>query len=284
MSQSQQSIRERLWRIIFLSDTSAGRRFDVVLLWFIAASVLAIMLESVDSIGGPHHLELKMAEWAFTAIFTIEYLVRIWIARRPLRYIFSFFGLVDLLSILPTYLAIFMSGPESFAVIRILRILRMFRVLKMVRHMGEARILLNALRSSRPKITVFVFGVLSLVIIVGTILYLIEGPKNDGFSNIPKSIYWAIVTITTVGYGDISPQTPLGQGIAAVMMLIGYAILAVPTGIVGLEVWREAHVGERECQGCGLGGHLVSASFCRECGEKLPEEGESAAHEHSSET
>jgi voltage-gated potassium channel len=263
------SLRERLWQIIFLSDTPAGKRFDIVLLWLIGASVMAIMLDSVESIKSAHGQLLNGFEWAFTALFTLEYLVRISVSKRPFRYIFSFFGVVDLLSILPTYLTLFASGPESFAVIRVLRILRMFRVLKMARHMGEARILMNALRKSRPKITVFIFAVLSIVVIMGTLIYLIEQPKNDDFSNIPKSIYWAIVTITTVGYGDISPQTPLGQSLAALMMLLGYAILAVPTGIVGLEVWREAQVGDRECQNCGLGGHLVGANFCRECGHQL---------------
>lgn len=251
-----------------MSDTPLGKRFDVVLLVLIVASVLAVMLESVEDVSANFGEQLIGLEWFFTIVFTLEYITRIVVARRPVRYIFSFFGLVDLVSILPTYAALFLSGPESLAVIRVLRILRMFRVLKMVRHMGEARILLNALRSSRPKITVFVFGVLTLVTIVGTLLYLIEGPAN-GFTSIPKSVYWAIVTITTVGFGDVTPTTALGQSIAAFMMLIGYAILAVPTGIVGLEVWREAQVGERECQNCGTGQHLVSANYCRECGEKL---------------
>ncbi|MEM7011486.1 MAG: ion transporter [Verrucomicrobiota bacterium] len=268
MNSKIQSLRERLWRVIFLSDTPTGKRFDVALLLLIVASVLAVMLESVDSISAEYGSALIGMEWFFTVVFTLEYAMRIFIARRPWRYIFSFFGIVDLLSVLPTYAALFFTGPESLAVIRVLRILRMFRVLKMVRHMGEARILLNALRSSRPKITVFVFSVLTLVTIVGTLIYLIEGPEN-GFTSIPKSVYWAIVTVTTVGYGDIKPMTGLGQAIAAFMMLVGYAILAVPTGIVGLEVWREAQVGERECQSCGTGGHLVSANYCRECGEKL---------------
>lgn len=276
MNSDSTSLRERLWNVIFLADTRAGRLFDVVLLWLIAASVTAIMLDSVDSIAESHGKLLFGLEWAFTILFTIEYAFRIWVARRPLRYIFSFFGIVDLLSILPTYLTLFFTGPESLAVIRVLRILRMFRVLKMARHMGEARILLNALRKSWPKITVFIFGVLSMVVIMGTILYLIESPTNEDFSNIPKSIYWAIVTITTVGYGDISPDTPIGQGLAAIMMIIGYGILAVPTGIVGLEVWRGTRVGDRECRSCGLGGHLENANFCRECGQQLPNSTQSA--------
>lgn len=270
---STPTLRERLWRIIFLADTPAGRWFDIVLLWLIAASVAVVMMESVREIDALHHRKLDLAEYVFTGVFTVEYLTRILVARRPWRYVFSFFGVVDLISILPTYLALAApnAGPEYLAVVRILRILRMFRVLKMARHMGEARILMNAMRASRPKITVFIFAVLTLVVIMGTLVYLIEGQtEGTQFDNIPKSIYWAIVTLTTVGYGDVVPQTPLGQLLASVMMITGYAIIAVPTGIIGAELWREMRVGGRECQDCGLGGHLVSAKFCRECGAKLP--------------
>lgn len=271
------SLRERVWRIIFLSDTPAGKAFDVILLWLILASVSVIMLESVKEFRLKYLDILDMVEWGFTILFTIEYLVRVMVAKRPLRYMVSFFGIVDLISILPTYLTLFSTPgwhPDHLAVVRILRLLRMFRVLKMARHMGEARVLLNALQSSRPKITVFLFGVFSIVTIMGTMLYLIESPRNEQFSNIPKSIYWAIVTITTVGYGDITPITAVGQMISAALMVIGYAILAVPTGIVGAEVYREMslgnQVGSRECTECGCAGHIVTANYCRDCGAKLP--------------
>jgi len=278
---SQPTLRDRLWRIIFLSDTPAGRGFDVVLLWLILVSVVVIMLESVKTIQMQFAVELDMIEWGFTILFTIEYITRVIVSRRPLRYMVSFFGIVDLVSILPTYLTLFSTPgwhPDHLAVIRVLRLLRMFRILKMARHMGEARTLMNALRSSRPKITVFLFGVFSIVTIMGTMLYIIESPRNEQFSNIPKAIYWAIVTITTVGYGDITPQTAIGQMISAALMIIGYAILAVPTGIVGAEFYREMQLGlrvdSRECQECGSAGHLSSANFCRECGAKLPRDEE----------
>ena len=220
-------------------------------------------------------IQLDAAEWFFTILFTIEYLTRICVSRQPLRYMFSFFGLVDLLSILPTYLSLVVYGAEQLVVIRVLRVLRMFRVFKMVRHMGEARLLMNALRASRPKITVFLFAVLTLVMIFGTFLYLIEGATYDpdyagGFVSIPRSVYWAIVTITTVGYGDITPQTSAGQVLSAVMMIIGYGIIAVPTGIVGAEISRQSKLDDRECGECGSAGHLESARYCRDCGNKLP--------------
>ena len=274
-------LKERLWRVIFLSDTAAGKTFDVILLVSIGVSVLVVMLESMQGMRESYGSELRGAEYFFTILFTIEYITRIVIARRPLKYIFSFFGIVDLLSILPTYIHILIPEWESqhLAVIRVLRILRMFRVLKMARHMGAARVLVNALRASRPKITVFLFGVLTVVTISGTFLYLVEGPTNEGFSSIPKSIYWAIVTITTVGYGDITPHTAAGQFLSAIMMIIGYGILAVPAGIVGVEIWSEISLDDRECNSCGSGGHLTSAQYCRDCGEKLPPDGNRDHHE-----
>ncbi len=277
-SSANESLRERVWRIIFLADTRAGKAFDVALLWMILGSVCAIMLESVAEIDAKYHPQLDTAEWIFTILFTIEYGVRIAVARRPLRYMVSFFGIVDLISILPTYLTLLAPEwhAENLAVVRVLRLLRMFRVLKMARHMGEARVLLTALKASWPKVTVFLFGVFSVVTIMGTALYLIESPSNEEFSNIPKAIYWAIVTITTVGYGDITPHTALGQLISAALMIIGYAILAVPTGIVGAEVYREKtlanKLSRRECIQCGCAAHLMSARFCQECGAELPAE------------
>lgn len=275
MADKKNSLRERIWRIIFLSESGASRNFDIVLLWLIAISIGVVMLDSMKGVRSEYAFQLDAAEWFFTILFTIEYLTRILVSKRPLRYMFSFFGLVDLLSILPTYLSLVVYGAEQLVVIRVLRVLRMFRVLKMVRHMGEARILMNALRASWPKITVFLFGVLTLVMIFGTFLYLIEGATYDpnyagGFVSIPRSIYWAIVTITTVGYGDITPQTSAGQVLSAMMMIIGYGIIAVPTGIVGAEISRQAKLDDRECGECGAAGHLVSARFCRDCGAELP--------------
>jgi len=267
-----QTLRERIWRIIFLSDTPSGKRFDVLLLWLIGLSVAAVMLESIESFRLKYLGPLNAIELFFTLIFTVEYVTRLSVARRPLRYAFSFFGIVDLVSIMPTYVELFFPGfgAENLAVIRILRILRMFRVFKMARHLGEARVIMNALQASRPKITVFMMAVLSLTLIMGTILYLVEGTSNPGFSSIPNSIYWAIVTVTTVGYGDMTPITPIGKVLSAFMMIIGYAIIAVPTGIVGAELNREMNDAGPKCAECGLGGHQVMAKYCRGCGTVLP--------------
>jgi len=270
------SLRDRIWRIIFLSDTPAARGFDVVLLWLIIISVLVVMLESVKSVRLQYGSAIYTAEWFFTLLFTIEYLVRIVVSKQRLSYIFSFFGLVDVLSILPTYIHFFFPELEAqhLAVIRILRLLRMFRIFKMARHVGEARVIVDALQNRRPKITVFLFGVMTLVVIMGTLLYLVEGSEDpsSSFSNIPTSIYWAIVTVTTVGYGDITPATPVGKCLSAFMMIVGYAIIAVPTGIVGAELTRGMNIGKRECEDCGSGGHFLSARFCRDCGAPLPPE------------
>ncbi|MCB1088809.1 MAG: ion transporter [Verrucomicrobiae bacterium] len=267
------SLRERLWRIIFLADTPAARGFDIVLLWLIAGSILVVMLESVKGIHARHGGLLKGLEWGFTVLFTIEYALRVWTVRRKRRYVLSFFGIVDLLSILPTYLEIFLTGSGHFMVIRVLRLLRMFRILKMAHHMGQANVLLSALKASRGKIAVFLFGVLSIVCIEGTLIYLIEsGQEGTGFTSIPQAIYWGIVTITTVGYGDIAPVTVLGKMLASVMMLTGFAILAVPTGIVSAELHRELdaiRMDQRRCPGCGHVGHDSEARFCKKCGEAL---------------
>lgn len=266
------NLRERLWRIIFLSDTRAGRAFDIALLCVIVASVLVVMLESVESLRHDYGGVLRRAEWVFTILFTIEYLLRLWVVRRRTRYAFSFFGIVDVLSFVPTYLELFLTGSHYLMTLRILRLLRMFRVLKMAQHIGEASVLINALRASRTKISVFLFSVMALVCVEGTVMYLLEHTANSGFTNIPQSIYWAIVTITTVGYGDISPVTVLGKMMASIIMLTGFAIIAVPTGVVTAELGREMAAGRtdrRRCRECGWEGHDRRAGFCHQCGTNL---------------
>jgi voltage-gated potassium channel len=265
--------RERLWRIIFLSDTAAGRGFDIGLLWIIAASVLVVMLESVDSLRARNETAFRAAEWAFTIVFTIEYALRLWVVRQPWRYARSFFGVVDLLAFLPTYLELVFAGSHYLMILRVLRMLRMFRILKMAHHMGEAGVLVNALLASRAKISVFLFSVMALVCVEGTLMYLLEHSVNAGFRNIPQSIYWGIVTITTVGYGDVAPVTVLGKMMASVIMLTGFAILAVPTGVVTAELGREmarsrgAHL---RCRECGWAEHDYRARFCHQCGARMP--------------
>lgn len=270
----REGLRQNVWRVIFQHDTKWAKRFDIILLWLIGASVLVIMLESVEALEAKYVTLFHVLEWIFTIIFTIEYGLRIWVVRRKRRYIFSFFGIVDFLSILPTYLGLFVAGSQYLMMIRILRLLRMFRVLKMARHVGEANVLLDALRASRTKILVFVFGVLTLVCVEGTLMYLIEGRnEGTGFTSIPTSIYWGIVTITTVGYGDIAPVTVLGKMMASVIMLTGFAIIAVPTGIVTAEIGRRMRVemDTRRCGNCGLVGHDPAAEYCKMCGKELDE-------------
>ncbi len=266
------SLKERIWRIIFLSDTRPGRAFDVALLLLISASVLVVMLESVESLRLRHLALFHSLEWLFTILFTIEYAVRIAVVRQKSRYMLSFFGIVDLLSILPTYIALFLAGTQFLMVIRILRLLRMFRVLKMARHFGQANVLMNAMRASRPKIAVFLFSLLALVSIEGTLMYLLEGANNPGFDSIPQSIYWGIVTITTVGYGDVAPMTVAGKVLASIVMLTGFAIIAVPTGIVTAELGRSmkpVDMDRRKCDECGWTGHDPAANFCKHCGRQL---------------
>lgn len=281
--ESSISTREKLWRIIFLSDTPAGKAFDVGLLWVIAASVIVVMLESVVELRDQYGTAFHILEWLFTILFTIEYILRIWLVRRKWRYIFSFFGIIDLLSILPTYVALMLTGAQYFMAIRILRLLRMFRVLKMARHMSEANVLMNALASSRAKISVFLFGVLSLVALEGTLMYLLEGNEpNTQFTSIPESMYWGIVTVTTVGYGNIVPVTVLGKLVASVMMMTGFAIIAVPTGIVSAELHKElasVRMDTRECRECGLVGHDQKARFCKICGTELSSDSQSSSSE-----
>jgi voltage-gated potassium channel len=265
-------LRARLHEIIFEADTPAGKAFDVVLLLAITLSVAAVMLESVGAIRVEHGKLLYGVEWFFTILFTIEYLVRLACVLHPTRYARSFFGIIDLLAVLPTYLSLVVAGAQSLLVIRVLRLLRVFRIFKLARFLGEARTLTIALRSSRHKIVVFLGAVLSIVIIMGTVMYLVEGPAS-GFTSIPRSVYWAIVTMTTVGYGDIAPQTVPGQAIAAFVMILGYAIIAVPTGIVSAELVQAAHphkgTAAEACPGCGAEGHDRDAAHCKHCGTRL---------------
>ena len=277
------SLRQRWHRIIFGTDSVAGRRFDVLLLWLILCSVLTVVLESVASIRNDPvwHAALDIAEWAFTIVFTVEYLTRLWVVRRPLAYAWSFFGIIDLVSIVPTYLTLVVSDTEYLVVIRVLRLLRIFRILKMVRHLGEARIILSALRASRPTITVFLFGIFAIATIMGSVMYMVEGGREGtDVTSIPKGIYWAIVTMTTVGYGDVTPDSVVGQIIAAGLMVLGYAIIAVPTGIVGVDLVREMERLRKTdlnmaCPECGADRHRHDARYCFSCGHRVREgEGE----------
>lgn len=260
--------RQRLWRIIFEAETPLGKAFDVGLILAILASVLVVMLESVTSIREEYGSELVVAEWTFTILFTVEYLARLACTRRPMRYARSFFGLVDLLAILPTYLVALFPAARYLLVIRVMRILRAFRVLKLAAHVREADLLVRSLVASRRKITVFLFAVFALTVVLGSLMYLIEGEQH-GFDSIPRGVYWAIVTLTTVGYGDISPQTPLGQLLASIVMVMGYGIIAVPTGIVTSELTMAAWRDSRACGNCGQQGHDRDATYCRSCGGVL---------------
>ncbi len=264
------SLRSRLHEIIFEADTRAGKLFDVVLISAILASVTVVMLDSVESIHQKYQSILLSAEWFFTILFTIEYIARLLVVKLPFRYARSFFGVVDLLAILPSYLDLLFPGSHYLLVVRVLRVLRIFRVLKLVQYVREARYLRRALIASRRKITVFLFSVLTLVVILGSLIYVIEGGEN-GFTSIPRGIYWAIVTLTTVGYGDISPQTPLGQFVAALVMILGYSILAVPTGIISAEMTSALgqNLNTQACPACGAENHDDDARFCKYCGEAL---------------
>ena len=270
MAAKMSPTRERIHEIIFEADTPAGKAFDVALLVFIILSVVAVMLESTSTVAAQYGRELSAFEWLVTILFTIEYLLRLYSVRRPARYARSFFGIVDLLAILPTYLSLIIPGAQSLLVIRALRLLRVFRVLKLAQFVGEASELTAALRGSARKIIVFLGAVLTIVIIVGSMMYLIEGEAN-GFASIPTSIYWAIVTMTTVGYGDIAPQTPLGKILASALMILGYGIIAVPTGIVTVEIAGTLRHSTRTeaCMECGGEDHASDAVFCKYCGSKL---------------
>lgn len=264
--------RKFLFEVIFEAETPAGKLFDVVLIINIIASVVVVMLDSVGTIKARHGALLNGLEWFFTVLFSIEYVLRLICVGRPMKYAASFFGVVDLLAILPTYINIFLPGTHYLLVVRLLRVLRVFRVFKLGRCVGEANVLMGALAASRRKIFVFLFTVLTLVVIIGSLIYVIEGRDADsGFTSIPRSVYWAVVTLTTVGYGDISPQTPLGQLLAAVVMIMGYSIIAVPTGIVTVEFSRawQKEVTSQVCPQCAQEGHDADAKYCKFCGSKL---------------
>jgi voltage-gated potassium channel len=263
----------KLHEIIYEADTPAGKAFDVALLIVIVLSIILVMLETIPGMNDKYYWQFYTAEWIITIVFTIEYILRIIAINRPSRYIFSFFGVVDLLSTLPTYIAILGGGHNLLFAVRALRLLRIFRVLKITRYIGESNRLMLALRNSRAKILVFLYTVLILCIIMGTVMYLVEGPEN-GYTSIPTSIYWCIVTLTTVGYGDISPVTPLGQTIASIIMITGYGIIAVPTGIVTAEFSRKMQnipVNTQVCPHCNETKHLDNAKYCHNCGKLLNE-------------
>ena len=262
--------RSRWFHIIFGHQSTAGRRFDIALIWLILASVGVAVLDSVPHIHAAYAHGFYLVEWGFTLVFTAEYVTRLLVVKRPLRYARSFYGVIDLLAVLPTWLSLFFPGAQYLLVVRILRILRVFRILKLTRYVSEAGLLLGALQRSSRKIFVFLFAILTVVTIFGAMMYVVEGPQH-GFNSIPTGIYWAIVTVATVGFGDISPATPLGRFLASVLILIGYGIIAVPTGIYTAEL--AAGLRERRkvaCAGCGLAEHEPDAAHCRRCGTALP--------------
>lgn len=266
------TVKQKIWRIIFETDTPAGKFFDVVLIGAILLSVVAVMLESVGAIREAYGREFLIAEWIFTIFFTIEYILRIYVSERRKDYIFSFYGVIDLLAILPTYLSVFFFGAQSLLLIRSFRLLRIFRVFKLTHYLNQANIIGTALRASYQKIIVFLVGVLATVFTTGAVMYLIEGPEN-GFTSIPTSVYWAIVTMTTVGYGDIAPQTVPGQMLASLLMIAGYGVLAVPTGIVSVEMAKAHNVNltgqTRICGHCQTQIFQSDAKYCRICGKPL---------------
>jgi len=265
-----QRIKNRLHTIIFEADTPFGKLFDVSLIVLILLSVIAVMLNSVKPINIRFGDVLYIAEWCFTIIFTIEYLLRLISVGKPIKYATSFFGVIDLIAFLPTYLSTIIPGSEMFLVVRVLRVLRIFRILKILPYITEAQMLKRALLASRRKIFVFLLAVLLIVIIMGSMMYVIEGEEN-GFTSIPRSIYWSIVTLTTVGYGDISPQTPIGQVLASMIMIFGYGLIAVPTGIVTVEIVRENNAipNTQSCPQCSAEGHDNDAKHCKYCGADL---------------
>ena len=258
------SLRHKLNRIIFKSDTQSGKIFDIVLLWLIVLSVLTVLVESIPSISSRYQNELYIAELGFTLLFTIEYILRIWVADHRWRYVKSYWGIIDFLGILPTIMGIFIPTYHFFIVFRLLRMLRVFRILRLFRFIQESDELFRALKASMYKIIVFFGSVLTVVILLGTLMYVVEGPAN-GFTSIPQSIYWTIVTITTVGYGDITPQTDLGKWIASIIMLVGFAIIAIPTGIVTVEMSRSNRQNTKTCPVCS-NNNPESANYCNNCG------------------
>lgn len=266
---TRDGLRERIYRIMFEADTSTGRGFDILLILAIVASVVAVMLDSMATVREAAGGVLSAAEWVFTILFTIEYLLRLYAAPRRIRYARSFFGVIDLLALAPTYLSILLPGGHFLLVVRVLRVLRVFRVLKLAKYVAEAELIVAALKASGRKIAVFLFAVLSIVVVVGSLIYLVEGDAS-GFTSIPRSVYWAIVTLTTVGYGDISPRTPLGQTLAAAIMILGYGLIAVPTGLVSMEISLAlSRHQKRVCPECGTAESDPDAKFCRRCSAGL---------------
>lgn len=262
--------KHRLHEIIYEADTRAGKIFDLILLIVIITSVLLVMLESVASIDTKYHDILNISEWIITILFTIEYILRLVSIKKPLKYVFSFYGIIDLLSTLPKYLSFVLVGSHSLVALRALRLLRIFRILKLARYIGASNRLLVALRASKAKIAVFIFFIIIVCTILGTVMYMIEGEEN-GFTSIPTSVYWAIVTLTTVGFGDIAPNTPLGQFIASIIMILGYGIIAIPTGIISSEMTKmdSINTNTQSCPNCLANKHKDKAEFCYNCGSKI---------------
>lgn len=261
----------KLHEIIYEADTKAGKLFDVVLLIAIIASVILVMLESIESIDKQYHFYLNIGEWIITILFTIEYILRIITIKKPTNYIFSFYGVIDFLSTIPKYLSLIFIGSQHLIAFRALRLLRVFRILKLTRYISASQNLKTALQSSKSKIIVFILFILIICIILGTVLYIIEGPEN-GFTSIPTSVYWAIVTLTTVGFGDITPQTPLGQLLASIIMILGYGIIAIPTGIISAEMSKtNVSVNTQTCSNCAAENHKDNAKHCYKCGHALHE-------------
>lgn len=268
------SIRAKLHEIIYEAETPMGKLFDISLFFFIIASVAAVMLESVESLREEYGLLFQTLEWIFTAIFTLEYILRLYCIEKPWKYVTSFYGVIDLLAILPAYLGLFIGSTSNyFVMIRAMRLLRVFRILKLSHYNHQGEIIRKSLLKSKRKILVFLFFILIVVMIVGSMMYVIEGNVNEDFSNIPNSMYWAIVTLATVGYGDITPITPLGRFVASALMVLGYVVIAVPTGIVSAELLNTSNnINTQTCRFCTKEGHEDDASYCKYCGEKLNED------------
>ena len=269
MKKKVRNWRRKLYIVIYGTNTKEGKVFDIILLWAIIASIVLVMLESVKTLDSKYHVFFNIAEWVITILFTFEYIARIITVKKPTKYIFSFFGIIDLLSTIPKYLSLIFGGTHALVALRALRLMRVFRILKLVRYIGEANRLVKALKASQIKIFVFLFAVIVLCIILGTIMYLIEGELGE-FTSIPRGVYWAIVTLTTVGYGDIAPHTGLGQFVASIVMLLGYSIIAIPTGIISAEMTKQSiRSRTHTCSSCSSDRNIDGAKYCSDCGAKL---------------
>jgi voltage-gated potassium channel len=262
------TMKEKIHEVIFEADTPSGKYFDIALLFSIIVSVIAVSLESIEAIDKVYHSQLVMIEWFFTILFTIEYILRLYSTKHSVKYSTSFFGVVDLLAILPTYLSIFVPGAQSLLVIRGLRLLRIFRVFKLSRYLGEANVLTEAIIQSKTRIIVFLSTITVLSFITGAGMYLVEGPKH-GFTSIPQSVYWAITTLTSTGYGDTVPITPIGKMLAIFIMIMGYSLIIVPTGIISTEMMKLGDISTQACKNCSKEGHDFNAKFCKHCGFEL---------------